>query len=59
MKTTSNETLNQKLANDLQPLLLSVKEKTSAAMMAGPFSDNIELTPAEATLVHRLLFERR
>jgi hypothetical protein len=44
---------------EIQRLLESIREKTQKAKDEGPDADPVVLSPAEATLVYRALFEGR
>jgi hypothetical protein len=57
--SSSAEAIRNEQINHLQPVLESVRKKTKAAMVDGPFGDHITLSPEEATLVYRILFERK
>jgi hypothetical protein len=57
--SSSAATIREGQISQLQPVLEAIREKTKAAMDSGPFGDHITLSPEEATLIHRLLFERK
>jgi hypothetical protein len=44
---------------EIKRLLESIREKTKRAQDEGPDAEPVTLTPAEATLVYRALFESR
>lgn len=47
------------MKEEIERLLDVVREKTKKANDEGPDGEPVTLTPAEATLVYRLLFELR
>jgi hypothetical protein len=47
------------MEEEIRRLLEVIREKTSKAMDQGPDGDPVTLTPAEAALVYRIMFELR